>query len=360
MASEMSKWDHLKAFKVVRLNAELMPVPPFEEGLHRQYGLAPLRVEANTTEAQLPHLQDCDALFIISAPLKPEMVERLDRCRIISRMGNGTDKIAVDLAAQKGIIVSNAPFFCVAEMADHILAMLLGLARKLPQMHRHLKAGAFGRARDESLALPRLSGLVLGIVGFGATGPEVARRAQAFGLRVLATRRNMDAGRRQAEQLGVEMVDLDTLLCRSDFVSLQLPLTPETYHLIDAAALARMKPGAILINTSRGALVDEDALVEALQRGHLAGAGIDTFENIEIFAENPVPPRHPLVELDNVLLTPHVSGLSVQASQDCTRTAVQNLASVLSGHLPPPENIVNKGVVPRFPLQPHNPALFAD
>lgn len=356
----MSKWDHLQSFKVVRLNAELMPVRPFEEGLHRQYRLAPLRVEANTTEEQLPHLQDCDALFIISAPLKPEMVERLDKCRIISRMGNGTDKIAVDLAAQKGILVANAPLFCVAEMADHIMAMLLGLARKLPQMGRYLRAGAFGRAREESLALPRLSGLTLGIVGFGATGPEVARRAQSFGLRVLATRRNLNAGRQQAEKLGVEMVDLDTLLRQSDFVSLQLPLTPETYHLIDAAALRKMKPGAVLINTSRGALVDEDALAEALKSGHLAGAGIDTFEGIEIFVDNPPPPRHPLVELGNVILTPHVSGLSVQASQDCTRTAVENLVSVLSGHLPPPENIVNKGVAPRFPLQPHDPALFAD
>ncbi len=142
----MSKWDHLKSFKVVRLNAELMPVRPFEEALHRQYGLNPLRIEANTSEEQLPVLQDCDALFVISAPLKPEVVERLDRCRLISRMGNGTDKIAVDLAAQKGILVSNAPYFCVAEMADHIMAMLLGLARRLPQMHRHLNAGALGKA----------------------------------------------------------------------------------------------------------------------------------------------------------------------------------------------------------------------
>ncbi len=356
----MSKWDHLKSFKVVRLNAELMPVRPFEEALHRQYGLNPLRIEANTSEEQLPVLQDCDALFVISAPLKPEVVERLDRCRLISRMGNGTDKIAVDLAAQKGILVSNAPYFCVAEMADHIMAMLLGLARRLPQMHRHLKAGAFGQAREESLALPRLSALTLGIVGFGATGPEVAKRAQAFGLRVLATRRNMNATRQQADALGVEMVDLDTLLRQSDFVSLQLPLTRETYHLIDAAALRKMKPGAMLINTSRGALVDEEALAEALKSGHLAGAGIDTFEGIEIFVENPPPPCHPLVESDKVILTPHVSGLSVQASQDCTRTAIENLVSVLSGHLPPAENIVNKGVLPRFPLKPHDPALFAD
>lgn len=354
----MGTWDHLKSFKVVRLNAQLMPVSPFEEGLHQRYGLAPLRVEANTPEEQLPVLQDCDALFIISAPLKAEVVERLEKCRLISRLGNGTDKIAVDLAAQKGIIVSNAPFFCVAEMADHIMAMLLGLARKLPQMGRYLRAGAYRQARDESLALPRLSGLVLGIVGFGATGPEVARRARSFGLRVLATRRNMN--RQQAEHLGVEMVDLGTLLRQSDFVSLQLPLTPQTYHLIDDAALRRMKPGSVLINTSRGALVDEEALVEALKSGHLAGAGIDTFEGIEIFVDNPPPPRHPLVELDNVILTPHVSGLSVQASQDCTRTGVQNLVSVLSGHLPPPENIVNKGVLPRFPLKSHDPALFAD
>jgi len=355
----MNKWDHLKQFKVVRLNARMMPVTPFEAELHQRYGLEPLQVEANTPQEQLPHLADCDALFIIAAPLSSKVVERLEKCRLISRLGNGTDKIDVDLATRRGIIVSNVPFFCVEEMADHIMAMLLSLARKVPQMDRHFRVGAYPQAREESLQLQRLSGRVLGIVGFGATGPQVARRAKAFGLRVLATRRNMNAPRQQAEALGVEMVDLDTLLRQSDFVSLQLPLTRETYHLIGREALNKMKPGAVLINASRGALVDEEALVEALRCGHLAGAGLDTFEGIEIFVEKPPPPRHALVELENVILTPHVSGLSLQASQDCTRTGVENLVAVLSGHWPPPENIVNKEVKPWFPLKPHDPGLFA-
>lgn len=355
----MVRWNHLKNFKVVRLNARMMPVTLFEAQLHQCYGLEPLQVEANTPEEQVPHLADCDALFIISAPLSGKVVGCLERCRLISRLGNGTDKIDVELATRKGIIVSNVPFFCVEEMADHIMAMLLGLARKVPQMERHFRAGAFRQAREESLQLQRLSGKVLGVVGFGATGPEVAKRARAFGLRVLATRKNMNAPRQQAEALGVEMVDLDTLLRQADFISLQVPLTRETHHLIGREALAKMKPGAYLINCSRGALVDEEALVEALRCGHLAGAGLDTFEGIEIFAEQPPVPRHALVGLENVILTPHVSGLSLQASQDCTRTGIENLVSVLSGHWPPPENIVNKGVKPRFPLQPYDAGLFS-
>jgi phosphoglycerate dehydrogenase-like enzyme len=175
-------------------------------------------------------------------------------------------------------------------------------------------------------------------------------------MRVLATRRNVN--RQEADALGVEMVDLETLLRQSDFVSLHLPLTPESYHLLDDAALGKMKPGAFLINTSRGALVDEHALAARLRDGRLAGAGLDTFEGIEIFTEQEAPPVHPLAELDNVILTPHVSGLSVEALEDVAKTAVENLVSVLSGRYPPPENIVNRGVVSPFSLAPYDPSLF--
>jgi phosphoglycerate dehydrogenase-like enzyme len=217
-------------------------------------------------------------------------------------------------------------------------------------------AGDYLQARVEGVQLRRVSGRVLGLVGFGASGKAVARRAKAFGMRVLATRRNVN--RQEADALGVEMVDLETLLRQSDFVSLHLPLTPESYHLLDDAALGKMKPGAFLINTSRGALVDEHALAARLRDGRLAGAGLDTFEGIEIFTEQEAPPVHPLAELDNVILTPHVSGLSVEALEDVAKTAVENLVSVLSGRYPPPENIVNRGVVSPFSLAPYDPSLF--
>ena len=344
-------------FGLLRLNAVTNPVQPSEEACYHLYGLNPERVEANTPQDILTHATQCDILFVVATALPLQVINGLEHCRLISRLGNGTDKIAVDAATERGIIVSNTPYFCVAEMADHILAMILSLARRLPEMDNHLRQGTYDRARDQGVQLQRLAGKVLGIVGFGATGPAVARRAAPFGFEVLATRKNMHAP--IDTDLAVELVDLDTLLERSDYISLQLPLTTETYHLIDEAALTKMKQGAYLINTSRGALVDEHALAKALAKGRLAGAGIDTFEEIDIFCENPSRPNHPLLELDNVILTPHVAGLSVQASEDAAHTGIKNALAVMDGMYPPHENIVNKNVVPRFPLSPYDAKHFA-
>ena len=179
-------------------------------------------------------------------------------------------------------------------------------------------------------------------------------------MRVIATRRNMKAPRDEADELGVRMVSLDTLLAELDYVSLHLPLNSETYHMLVEAELGKMKLGAHLINTSRGALVDEMALVKALREGRLSGAGLDTFEGINPFTEDETPPEHPLLELDNVVLTPHVGAYSVQASQDVSRGGVQNVVSVLSGHLPLAENIVNPGVTPRVPLADYDDSLFEE
>ncbi len=341
----------------VRLNAELMPINPVEARFYRHFGITPIEVEAFTPDELIPHVAHCEALAIVSATLSGEVINRLSKCRLISRLGNGTDKIDVVAATRKGILVSNVPYFCVNEMADHVMAILLSLSRQIFRMSQHMYRGAFQKAREEGLKLSRLSGQTLGLVGFGASAKAVAQRAKPFGLNLLATRRNMDAPTDEANALGVRMVDLDTLLKESDFVSLHLPLSPQTRHMLDRAALEQMKPGACLINTSRGALVDEDALVDILKNGPLAGAGLDTFDVIDIFGETESPPDHPLAYLDNVILTPHVSGLSVQASQEVTVTGIRNLVSVLSGHMPHPDNIVNKSVVPRFPLAAHDPDI---
>ena len=351
-------WSNLRNFRVVRLNATLFPVNDYEAALYRQYALSPIEVEANTPEAIIPHVAECDALFAISVALPAPVVEALKHCRVISRLGTGTDKIAVDVATRRGILVTNVPYFCVEEQADHTLALLLSLARKLPQMSKALVAGAFSQARSLSRLNQRLSGRTLGLVGFGNSARLVARRAKGFGLRVLATRRQRNASDQEAEQLGVTMTDLDTVLRESDYVSLHLPLTSETYHLIDDAALRKMKPDALLINTSRGALVEEAALVLALREGRLGGAGLDTFEQIDVFTPDEAPPSHPLLELENVILTPHVAAGSVQSGQDVSRGGIENVAAVLSGYWPPPGNIVNDAVVPRFPLRDYDQTLF--
>jgi len=337
---------------VVRLNASLGPVSPFEAAQHRLHGLAPLQVEANTPEEIIPHVKDCDALFVISSALPTPVIESLARCRVISRMGMGTDKIDVETATARGILVTNVPTFCVEEQADHTMALLLSLARQLPFMSKAMRAGAFHAAHLATSKNQRLSTVTLGLVGFGGSAKATARRARGFGMRVLATRRHMLPADPEAASLGVQMVDLDTLLAESDYVSLHLPLTKESYHLFDDPTLRKMKPGAYLINTSRGAIVDEAALVAALREGRLGGAGIDTFEGINVFDPNAAPPTHPLVllEMDNVVLTPHVAAGSQQAGMDVARGAVENVAMVLNGRWPLQENIVNRNVVPRFPL----------
>ncbi len=354
----MRDWSNLRDFRVVRLNAALFPPSPYEASLCRQYCLRPIEVEANTPEDIIPWVADCDALFAISVALPAAVVEKLDRCRVISRLGTGTDKIAVNVATQRGILVTNVPDFCVEEQADHTLALLLSLARQIPVMSRAMAAGEFGKARNLSRVNQRIRGHTLGLVGFGNSARLVAQRAKGFGLRVIATRRNQTVSNPAAQSLGVEMTDLETVLREADYVSLHLPLTPETYHLINDQALRKMKPGAFLINTSRGALVDESALVLALREGRLGGAGLDTFEQIDVFTPNEAAPVHPLLELENVVLTPHVAAGSVQSGQAVSRGGIENVVAILSGYWPQPEHIVNRGVVPRAPLHDYDESFF--
>ena len=344
--------------RFARLNADVIRINPTEAALYRHYGIAPIPVDAYEPDDIVARVADCDALAVVSASLPEPVIKSLSKCRIISRLGNGTDKIDVKTATEEGILVSNVPSFCNEEMADHVMASLLGLARQIPGMSRHFYAGAYQQARDEGLRLRRISGLMLGLIGFGASAKAVVKRARPFGLNILATRKNLRAPRDEADALGVRMVDLDTLLRTSDFVSLHLPLTPDTYRLLDESNLKKMKPGSYFINTCRGAITDEGALAGLLGSGHLAGAALDTFDDIEIFGEQESPPDHALTRLDNVILTPHISGLSVQASQEVATTGVENLVSVLSGRRPHPDNIVNTDVRPRLPLKEHDPSLF--
>lgn len=353
----MSKWSHLQDAKVVRLNAKLMPVNRFEAAMYKHYGITPLLVEAETPDKIIPHVEDADAIFAISVSLPEAVINSLRNCKLISRLGNGTDKIAVQRAKERGILVTNVPYFCVPEMADHAMGMILALHRRFLPMQKYLISGGYRQAREEGLQIRRLSSQTLGIVGFGASGQELAKRAKACGMRVIATRRRMDM-LQEAAEIGVELTDFETVLTQSDYLSLNIPLTQSTYNLIDEAAIRRMKRGSSLINTARGAIVDEQALARALADGHLAGAGIDTFHDIDIFSSNPQPPSHPLIELENVILTPHVSGLAVEAQAEVAKTGVENVVTVLSGYWPDPEQVVNEGVEPQPPLHAFDPTLL--
>lgn len=341
----------LSQAKIVRLTAPIFYPSPAELAAYAAQGLSVTTVDADDPAELIPQIADADIIALIGTHLPANLVESLAHCRSIARYGTGTDKIAVARATELGIVVTNTPYFCVEEQADHSMAMLLSLARKLTIAQRAMAEGDVIRARREVSRNQRMSHTTLGLVGFGRSAVQLAQRARGFGMRVLATRNNKNAPRDEADALGVVMTDLETILRESDFVSLHLPLNAATYHLIDDTALRKMKPTAYLINTSRGALVEEPALIDALQQGRLAGAGIDTYEMIDIFAEQLPPGLHPLTEMDNVILTPHVAAGSVQASEEIYTTGIQNIVDILNGRWPLQENIVNPAVVPRFPLR---------
>jgi D-3-phosphoglycerate dehydrogenase len=330
----------------VRLNATTYP-PEADERLElERAGATFVALEGQNPDEVLAVARDCDALLAVSAKVPAELIDQLMRCRVIARLGAGTDRIDVAAATRRGILVTNVPDFCTNEQAEHTLALLLAWVRRLPYMLSAMQRGEW-TARHHP-GVHRLSGQTLGLVGFGASAQAVAVRAAPFGLRLLAWARSPAKYQEMAARLGVELVPFDRLLADSDFVSLHLPLTAETRGVISARELARMKASTVLINTARGALADEGALVAALQAGRLGGAVLDVFDGIDVFALPGPPPEHPLLKLENVLCTPHCAGSSVESSRDSKVRGARNAALVLLGKEPP--YIVNPDVIPRFGL----------
>ena len=252
------------------------------------------------------------------APVSAKAVGLSRKLRIIGRLGVGLDNIAVDEATRRGIWVTNVPDYCFEEVADHSVGMLLSFTRGLMHFDREVKAG---RWEPSTARLRRMSTLTVGIVGYGRIGRSTAQKLNGFGARVLAYTRSA-----QAED-GVEFVALDELLRKSDAVIVHIPLNAQTKHLINRERLASMKQGAILINVSRGAVVDTNALIEALQSGHLGGAALDVLEN-----EPHVPPA--LLALPNVMLTPHIAFTSDASLTELRTWASEEIVRVLRGQPP--------------------------
>lgn len=280
-------------------------------------------------EATLAHLAaDVQAIMTNWAPVTARVLAAAPQCRIVCRLGIGLDNIDVAEATRRGMLVTNVPDYCVIEVAEHALALLLAMARKVARYHWDTKQG-----RYELLAGPRMHricGQTLGIVGLGHIGRALAERAQALGLRVLATRRRAEP----CPLPGVELVSLERLLVESDFVSLHAPLTAETRGMIGAAELARLKPTAYLINTARGGLVDHRALGEAIVAGRLAGAALDVQE------QEPPDLSQPPYGLPEVIVTPHAAFTSEESLANLrSRVAAQVVACLSGGE---PENIVNR------------------
>lgn len=329
---------------VVRLNNRTCPVYPEERALVEATGAPWVEIEGSSDREILAAARDCDVLMVVSAYVRADVIQQLHCCRLIARLGTGTDRIDVAAATRHGIMVSNLPTFCTEEVADHTLALLLAVARDLNCYQAHMRAGRPPTARPD---VHRLAAQTVGLVGFGHIGRAVARRALAFGLRVLAVDPAVPAEEMSA--LGVEKVELPQALAESDYLCLLCPLTPATRGLIGHRELARMRPTAALINTARGELVVEDDLVAALQAGVIRTAALDVFAGINVFAEEGFATDHRFFDLPNVLLTPHVAAYSVESGAEQRLGGAEAVAAALAGKRP--AHLVNPEVQPRFGIK---------
>jgi D-3-phosphoglycerate dehydrogenase len=291
-----------------------------------------------TTEAEvMEHGSDSEILWLTWRPvITPAVMRALPRCRLIVRWGVGYDQIDVAAASELGIAVANAPSYGTDDVAEHAIALLLSAARRVTRFDRGMRRGEWPDVFSSGMR--RVRGRTLGIVGLGRIGSAVAARARGLGLNVVAVDIRLDDAeirRRQAEPRS-----LSELLGEADYVSLHVPLTSETTHLIDSAALARLKPGAVLVNTSRGPVVDQAALLVALEQGRLAGAALDVFE------QEPLAADSPLRSMEQVILTPHAAGYSLDSWEDLRKEMCDTAADWIAHGWS--ENVVNPEVRPRL------------
>jgi D-3-phosphoglycerate dehydrogenase / 2-oxoglutarate reductase len=280
--------------------------------------------KSNSAEDIIAVANDADAVIVCYAQITAAVVAGLNRCKVIGRTGLGVDNIDVPAAAARGITVTYVPDYCLREVSDHTMALLLALARKVPLANKLVQSGRW----ELPLIVPlrRLEGQVLGLVGFGNIPRAAVPKAKAFGLTVIT--HDPFVSKEVLASAGVEGVSFDDLLARSDFVSVHAPLMPATRGLINAATFAKMKKGAFIINTARGPLIDEPALIAALDSGHLGGAGLD------VVTTEPLAKDSPLIGRDNVILTPHTAFYSVEALIELQTKCATDVARVLSGEKP--------------------------
>ena len=285
-----------------------------------------------TPQAILEVARNADGVLVTYAKVPAEMIGQMPRCRVISRFGIGVDNVDIPAATAAGIVVTKVPDYCLDEVSDHAMALLLAVVRKIAFANARVQAGRW--EMPAVVPIHRLRGRVLGLVGFGRIPQLVAPKAKAFGMRVVTYDPYIPAEILKRE--GAESVSFDELVKTSDYISIHAPLMPETRHLFNAEAFAKMKPTAYLVNTARGPIVDPTALAAALDKGQLAGAALDVMETEP-------PTGSPLLGRDNVIVTPHTSFYSEESLVELQTKAAEEVVRVLSGQAP--RNPVNPYVL---------------
>ena len=305
-----------------------------------------VEIQADSPEAFAEAAREADALMVSwGIRIDETIIERLEKCVVIGVGSVGVDMVDIEAATEAGIVVTNVPDVFIEEVADHTMMLLLAAGRRVRLMGNLVAGDCWHQGRPLLDKVPRLMGRTLGLLAFGNVARCMARRARAFGLQVIA--HDPYVGELTMSEAGVEPVSFQELLERSDYLSVHVPLNGETRHLLNAAAFARMKPSAVLINTARGGIVREADLIDALRQGSIAAAGLDVLE------QEPPAPDNPLIGMENVVLTPHVASASTRMRPETRRRVGREVARVLQGRWP--MSCVNPTVLPRVPLERWQP-----
>lgn len=334
------------SFKVV-VTFYVPGIVPTYDGLLTKLGAEVEETFCATEEELISACSEADAIIALGIRITPgyifslKVIENLNKCRLIAITGIGYDNVDIAAATKNGICIANVPYYCLEEVSDHTMALILVCARKFYQLLPDIKSGKWSTQADYLSALKplhRLSGYTLGLIGFGNIARTLVPKAKAFGFRIIAYSPHVPDN--LFKKLEVESVGLDQLLEESDFVSLHTALTSETKYLMGLQQFKKMKNTAYLINTARGELVDEKDLYTALSQGIIAGAGLDVL-NLE-----PPSPNNPLLTLDNVLITGHFAYYSEESREELFMQPWEEVARVLKGKWP--HGLVNPEVKERF------------
>jgi D-3-phosphoglycerate dehydrogenase len=289
-------------------------------------------IDAEASDEPLETLvADADGVVVMYEEVDGDLLDAMPNCRVVSRTGIGFDNVDLDAATERGVYVTNVPDYCISEVSSHTIALLLALERKVVEYNGRVKAGEWDV--NAGRAMHRLDGQTLGLIAFGDIAQAVAEKASAFGMDVIAHDPYID----EAEGDATLVDDLPTLLTESDAVSIHGPLTPQTRGMIGADELDRMNESAFLLNTARGGIVDEAALANAIRAGDIAGAGLDVLDS------EPPADDSPLLDLDDVILTPHAAYNSAESVVELREKATRNVAQALAGDVP--DYVVNDEVL---------------
>ena len=300
-----------------------------EKEVISQIGAELILAQVRNEEELIRTCKEADGLINQYALLNRKVLENLPQCKVIARYGVGVDSVDLKAATDLGIMVANVPDYCIEEVASHAVALILTLARKTALFDRQVKSGQW----DFRMGIPigRLRGKMLGLIGSGKIGLGVAKMIAPFGVKVMA----YDPFLKENPE-GIQLKDFETVLKESDFISIHCPLNDSTRHLIGEKEFSKMGKKPLLINTSRGPIIDEEALIKALKGGQISGAGLDVLE------KEPPDVSNPLLKMDNVILSPHVGFYSVESISELKRRTAQNVADVLMGRWP--ASVVNQEV----------------